>query len=49
MARKDVGEDDLRAVAWCLNEPVAAEDPLDLSISVRGGEETNEDFLSSGE
>lgn len=25
------------------------DDPLDLSISVRGGEETNEDSLSSGE
>jgi len=26
-----------------------ADDPLDLSISVRGGEETNKDSLSSGE
>jgi len=24
-------------------------DPFDLSISLKGGEETNEDFLSSGE
>jgi len=25
------------------------ENPFDLSISVKGGEETNKDFLSSGE
>lgn len=40
---------DMRACGAVFQCSLFADDPSDLSISLKGGEETNKDFLSSGE
>lgn len=49
MSLKDAGECEKLPCGRCLNCLDADGNPLDLSISVRGGEETNTDSPSSGE
>lgn len=48
-ARKDVEEHERRLAGLVSEWRVGVDNPLDLSISVRGGEETNWDSGSSGE